>query len=94
MPRPKLIVSTVMCFMFLAIAGAAITPAQTAPPQFEVKADSPVFWDLFDRTAKLEKVADGFGFHIPRGYLYFAIAFSLIVELLNLRARKNAPPED
>jgi predicted tellurium resistance membrane protein TerC len=36
-------------------------------------------------------VADGLGFHIPRGYLYFAIAFSLVVELLNIRARKSAP---
>ena len=34
-------------------------------------------------------VADGLGFHIPRGYLYFAIAFSLAVELLNLRTRKS-----
>jgi predicted tellurium resistance membrane protein TerC len=36
-------------------------------------------------------VADGAGFHIPRGYLYFAIAFSLGVELLNIRARKEKP---
>jgi predicted tellurium resistance membrane protein TerC len=36
-------------------------------------------------------VADGAGFHIPRGYLYFAIAFSLFVELLNIRARGKAP---
>jgi len=35
-------------------------------------------------------VADGAGFHIPRGYLYFAIAFSLFVELLNIRARRKA----
>lgn len=28
-------------------------------------------------------VADGVGFHLPRGYLYFAIAFSLFVEALN-----------
>ena len=36
-------------------------------------------------------VADGLGFHIPRGYLYFAIAFSIMVEVLNLaaRARRN-----
>ena len=34
-------------------------------------------------------VADGLGFHIPRGYLYFAIAFSLGVELLNIRARSK-----
>lgn len=35
-------------------------------------------------------VADGLGFHIPRGYLYFAIAFSLLVELLNIRAREKS----
>ncbi|MEZ5959727.1 MAG: TerC family protein [Hyphomonadaceae bacterium] len=34
-------------------------------------------------------VADGLGFHIPRGYLYFAIAFSLVVELLNIRTRSK-----
>ncbi len=34
-------------------------------------------------------VADGAHFHIPRGYLYFAIAFSLAVESLNLLAAKR-----
>jgi predicted tellurium resistance membrane protein TerC len=34
-------------------------------------------------------VADGIGFHIPRGYLYFAIAFSVFVEALNLAAAKR-----
>ena len=30
--------------------------------------------------------------HIPKGYIYFAMAFSLFVEILNLRAKKNAEP--
>ena len=34
-------------------------------------------------------VADGLGFHIPKGYLYFAIAFSVAVEALNLRATRR-----
>lgn len=34
-------------------------------------------------------VADALHFHIPRGYLYFAIAFSLGVEFLNILAEKN-----
>jgi predicted tellurium resistance membrane protein TerC len=34
-------------------------------------------------------VADALHFHIPRGYLYFAIAFSLGVESLNLLAAKR-----
>lgn len=34
-------------------------------------------------------VADGLEFHIPRGYLYFAVAFSLGVEFLNIWVRKK-----
>jgi len=39
-------------------------------------------------------VAEGFGQHINRGYVYFAMAFSLVVELINMRVRaKGAPIE-
>jgi predicted tellurium resistance membrane protein TerC len=34
-------------------------------------------------------VADGFQFHIPRGYIYFAIAFSAAVEAFNVLASRN-----
>ncbi len=34
-------------------------------------------------------IADGLGHHVPKGYLYFAIAFSLSVEMLNLKMRKK-----
>jgi predicted tellurium resistance membrane protein TerC len=34
-------------------------------------------------------VAEGFGQHVSKGYIYFAMAFSLVVELLNLRYRKK-----
>jgi predicted tellurium resistance membrane protein TerC len=34
-------------------------------------------------------VAEGFGFHVPKGYIYFAMAFSVAVEMLNLRMRKR-----
>lgn len=37
-------------------------------------------------------IADGFGFHIPKGYIYFAMAFSVSVEMLNLRMRKKTAP--
>jgi len=36
-------------------------------------------------------IADGLGQHIERGYIYFAMGFSLAVELLNLRIRRHAP---
>jgi predicted tellurium resistance membrane protein TerC len=34
-------------------------------------------------------VADGFEFHIPRGYIYFAIAFAAAVEMFNVAAKRN-----
>lgn len=34
-------------------------------------------------------IADAFGQHIPKGYIYFAMVYALIVEFLNIRARKN-----
>jgi predicted tellurium resistance membrane protein TerC len=34
-------------------------------------------------------VADGVGFHIPRGYIYVAMGFSALVEVLNVLARRN-----
>ncbi len=36
-------------------------------------------------------IADGFEQHIPRGYIYFAMGFSVFVEALNLRLRRAAP---
>jgi predicted tellurium resistance membrane protein TerC len=37
-------------------------------------------------------VAEGFGQHIPKGYIYGAMAFSVFVELLNMRLRKKVKP--
>ena len=38
-------------------------------------------------------VADGFELHIPKGYIYFAMGFSVLVELLNVRVRgRSASP--
>lgn len=36
-------------------------------------------------------IAEGVGFHIPKGYTYFAMGFSLLVEMLNLKIRKRKP---
>jgi predicted tellurium resistance membrane protein TerC len=35
-------------------------------------------------------VAEGFGVHIPKGYTYFAMGFSVAVEMLNIKLRRNA----
>ncbi len=37
-------------------------------------------------------IADGMGQHIGNGYIYFAMAFSLGVELINMRTRRKAAP--
>jgi predicted tellurium resistance membrane protein TerC len=41
-------------------------------------------------------VADGLGHHVPKGYIYFAMAFSFIVEVLNInmRGKKTTKPVD
>ena len=35
-------------------------------------------------------IADGFGAHVPKGYIYSAMAFSALVETLNIFARRRA----
>jgi len=37
-------------------------------------------------------IGEGMGFHIPKGYIYTAMAFSLAVEMLNIRLRKKMAP--
>jgi predicted tellurium resistance membrane protein TerC len=37
-------------------------------------------------------IGEGFELHIPKGYIYFAMAFSVVVELLNLRLRRKRVP--
>ena len=36
-------------------------------------------------------IAEGVGFHIPKGYIYFAMAFAVFVEMLNLKIRGQKP---
>jgi len=40
----------------------------------------------------LSLILEGFEFHIPKGYIYFAMAFSVFVEMLNTRLRKPVDP--
>jgi len=37
-------------------------------------------------------VGDGLGMHVPKGYIYFAMGFSVFVEMINLRVRRTAAP--
>jgi predicted tellurium resistance membrane protein TerC len=37
-------------------------------------------------------VGEGFGQHIPKGYIYFAMGFSVFVEMINIRVRRKSDP--
>jgi predicted tellurium resistance membrane protein TerC len=37
-------------------------------------------------------IGDGLDMHIPKGYIYFAMGFSVFVEMINLRIRRSATP--
>ena len=37
-------------------------------------------------------VAEGLGQHVSKGYIYFAMGFSVFVEMINIRVRRKAPP--
>jgi predicted tellurium resistance membrane protein TerC len=37
-------------------------------------------------------VAEGLGHHVPKGYIYFAMGFSMFVEMVNLRVRGKTVP--
>ncbi len=37
-------------------------------------------------------IVEGFDVHVPKGYIYFAMAFSMVVEMINIRMRKKSKP--
>ena len=37
-------------------------------------------------------IADGLNFHVPKAYLYFAMGFAVVVEMVNIRVRRKGPP--
>jgi predicted tellurium resistance membrane protein TerC len=39
-------------------------------------------------------VAEAFGQHVPKGYIYFAMVYALLVEFLNIRMRRNKGIEE
>ncbi|HKX98074.1 MAG TPA: hypothetical protein VJL86_00005, partial [Steroidobacteraceae bacterium] len=39
-------------------------------------------------------IGESLDFHVPKGYLYFAMAFSIGVEMINIRLRKKTTPVD
>lgn len=81
--------------MIIAVIAAALVMLIFAGPISDFVAKHPTFKMLalaFLILIGVMLVAEGFGQHIDKGYIYFAMAFSLIVEVLNMRMRRKGAP--
>jgi predicted tellurium resistance membrane protein TerC len=81
-----MITAVVVAVLVMMVAAKSIGDFVDAHPTFKMLALS--FLILIGVTL----IADGLGFHIPKGYIYFSMAFSVGVEVLNMRLRKPTAP--
>ena len=78
--------------MIAAIVVAVLVMMAAAGPVSRFIDDHPTLKMLalsFLLVIGLMLVAEGFNVEVPKGYVYFAMGFSLLVELLNIRTRRN-----
>lgn len=78
-----MVIAIVLAVVVMMIAAGAISEFVNNHPTIKMLALS------FLLLVGLALVAEGMQFHIPRGYIYFAMAFSVMVEMLNLKVRKK-----
>lgn len=82
-----MVLAVVIAVVFMMLAAARVSAFVDGHPTVRMLALS------FLLLVGLTLIGDGMGMHIPKGYVYFAMAFSVLVESLNLRAkRKRAAP--
>ena len=82
--------------MIAAVIASVLLMMLFARPIGEFVSDNPTIKMLalsFLLLVGVTLIADGGGYHVPKGYIYFAMAFSLGVEMLNLRMRKKRASE-
>jgi predicted tellurium resistance membrane protein TerC len=80
---PVMVAAVVASFLLMMVAAGPIGRFVSRHPTVKMLALS------FLIMIGMALVADGFEFHVPKGYIYFAMAFSVAVEMLNLRMRSN-----
>jgi predicted tellurium resistance membrane protein TerC len=80
-----MIAAVVIAVLFMMISMNAVSNFVNRHPTIKMLALS------FLLLIGVSLILDGLHQHIPKGYLYFAMAFSVFVEMLNLRRRKAAP---
>lgn len=82
--------------MIAAVIASVLLMMVFARPIGEFVSDNPTIKMLalsFLLLVGVTLIADGGGYHVPKGYIYFAMAFSLGVEMLNLRMRRKRASE-
>ena len=81
-----------IAIMIIAVVASVGVMMFAAKPIGEFVDDNPTIKILalsFLTVVGILLIAEGFGQHVPKGYVYFGMAFSLAVELLNIRMRRN-----
>ncbi len=76
-----MVAAVVLAVFFMMMASGSISQFVEQHPTVKVLALS------FLLLIGMALIADGFDLHIPKGYIYFAMAFSVFVEMINLRIR-------
>ncbi len=80
---PVMIIAIVLSVLVMMLAARPINDFIDAHPTIKMLALS------FLVLVGVALIGEGFGMHIPKGYIYFAMAFSFAVEMLNIRLRKK-----
>ncbi|WP_163265493.1 TerC family protein [Chelativorans alearense] len=81
-----------IAIMFIAVISAVTVMLLAAEPLSRFIAANPTVVMLalgFLLMIGMTLIADGFGFHVPKGYIYVAMGFSAMVEALNMLARRK-----
>ncbi|MCJ7756042.1 MAG: TerC family protein [Thermoanaerobaculales bacterium] len=79
---PVMVAAVVLAVLVMMIAAGPISDFVEDHPTIKILALS------FLLLIGMSLIAEGLGQHIPKGYIYFAMGFSVFVEMLNLRMRK------
>ncbi|HPN19640.1 MAG TPA: TerC family protein, partial [Chitinophagales bacterium] len=79
------IIAVIISMMIMMAFAGPVSNFINKHPSLQILALS--FLILIGVTLILEGMPEGLGIHVPKGYIYFAIFFSLAIELLNMRFR-------
>ena len=85
---PVMVIAVVVAVGIMMVSSGTISEFVQRHPTVKVLALS------FLLLIGMSLVGEGLGQHIPKGYIYFAMAFSVFVEVVNIRVRKSGVPVD